>query len=97
MFHIGQQVVCVDGNCRHQWDNNVPMPVKGCVYTVRGFHEFSETDLGIYLEEIINKPLAVGVDEPAYFADRFRPVKKTDISTFSKILDQSPTPALEDA
>lgn len=92
-FRIGQKVVCVD-DANFAVDKD-PLgkralpnrPIKGCVYTVRGFVDHD----AIYLEEIRN-PKNVkwgdGIGEGAFYAKRFRPIveRKTDISFAVEIL-----------
>jgi hypothetical protein len=101
MFHIGQRVLCIDD--RFVGENGVfdptfaecfpNLPVKGCIYTVRGFivpyAGYSGTP-GVLLEEIINPlcPYFEGTFEPSFLPSRFQPVtsRRTDISVFTDIL-----------
>ena|ERR1700730_10848348 len=95
MFHIGQRVVCVD--IRRIDPEECPnRPVRSGIYTVRGFvvpyAGYSGTP-GMLLEEIINRPYPYvqGTFEPSFWPLRFRPLleRKTDISVFTKILDEA--------
>lgn len=89
-FHVGQLVVCVDDKPREpKMAHLIAWPVKGLVYTIRGFAETTD-GLGLYIEEIVNtkQPLrGGGFGEPAYYPERFRPVRKTSIEAFSAMLN----------
>lgn len=98
-FRVGQKVVCVDdGNFsvdRHPWVSNKYLPnrpVRGNVYTVRGFDpDFPES---IYLCEIYNPndlQWANGFGEGSFLPRRFRPIveRKTDISFAHEILKKA--------
>lgn len=99
MFHVGQQVVCIDDS---QWRRDVvarwgiALPSKGSVYTVcEILIGPSSGEPCIRLEEIVN-PLcdfAEGRGEAMFKARYFRPVRKTDISIFTAMLN----PVKEDA
>jgi hypothetical protein len=100
MFHIGQQVVCIDADWSGKFDmGDCPnRPVKGEVYTIRGFRAPPHPEgVGVFLEEVVNAPFDYGmfgdVREPCFRAARFRPVRKTDISIFHKLL--APTPKVD--
>ena len=90
MFFIGQQVVCID-------DNFAParrlfkLPVKGQIYTIRGFMDEDGDDLAVWLEEIVNNPAHFrdGFGECSFYVWRFRPLKATDISIFTAILNNT--------
>lgn len=98
MFHVGQRVVCVDGNRgarRSSWGSYPVYPVKGVVYTIRGFGPRSLSGApGIYLEEIRlpQLELDIGFMEPVYASRRFRPVRDTNISVFTAMLTKQLTP-----
>jgi hypothetical protein len=101
MFHIGQHVVCIDdifpgenGVCDPTFAERCPnLPVKGGIYTVRGFvvpyAEYPGTP-GMLLEEVINPPSRYleGTFEPSFFPSHFRPAteRRTDISVFTDAL-----------
>lgn len=87
-FRIGQKVCAIDDfKDRHGWS----MPKKGPVYTVRGIQS-NHLGTGLLLNEIRNDHyrFAEGFIEPTFLADCFRPVveRKTDISIFTRMLDQ---------
>jgi hypothetical protein len=93
-FRVGQKVVCVEDRFSARCRIDIPaLPVKGQTYTVRGVYGHANGQM-IWLEEIAN-PLCVLDDvggapiEPCWPSCRFRPAvdRKTDISTFTKILD----------
>lgn len=91
-FHIGQQVVCVGRFAPHRWVKNYPQV--GSIYRIRGFRDIGDVNLlFIWLEEIVN-PLAVFYDghseEPSFDLRGFRPVRKTDISVFTEMLNTQP-------
>jgi hypothetical protein len=89
-FRVGQRVVCVDdANFTHK-DNGATIH-KGQVYVVRGLAR-EENGPGLYLEGVFQRARRGGPfdgEELAWKANRFRPVveRKTDISTFTQILD----------
>ena len=94
MFHIGQRVVCIhDIGCAQ--GNEFPnIPIKGSIYTVRGFVSPDvgyERTPGMLLEEVVNPPWEYneGVFEPSFHPYHFRPLvqHKTDISVFTRMLD----------
>lgn len=68
--------------------------MKGHVYTIREFQTDDYGNLGMRFKEIINPVLQYddGVCEVAFHAIYFRPVKRTDISVFTRLL--APTPEL---
>lgn len=88
-FHIGQQVVCVGQFAPHRWVRSYPQV--GSIYRIRGFRDIGYDNLlFIWLEEIVNPP-AVFADghseEPSFDLRGFRPVRKTDISVFTEMLN----------
>jgi len=88
-WHVGMQVVCI----RQGLPENLPpaarmvgcvYPIKGLVYTIREFG-VHDPDI-ILLEEIVN-PIPPGSRyEPGYNRNGFRPVRKTSIDCFTKLL-----------
>lgn len=84
MFYVGQRVVCIKEG---RWKGLFPLlgsrPVKGAVYTVR--EKLSEPGSG---------DLFLGFDEtgefPVFWSVHFRPVIKTDISVFKRMLAPNP-------
>jgi hypothetical protein len=94
MFHIGQRVACIhDVGC--QPPNEFPnVPIKGSVYTVRGFVSPDvgyERTPGMLLEEVVNPPWEYkeGIFEPSFHPYHFRPLVQhgTDTSVFTRMLD----------
>lgn len=82
-FHFGQPVVCCHEDYsggEDEWGNQ--LPVCNTVYHIRGFVTDHYTHLnGIFLEEIVNKPLPLAPDgklvgEAAFNICHFRPVAK---------------------
>lgn len=78
-FRVGQKVVCVNdqnfkADRRLDGKRILPnRPVRGSVYTIRGFYE----DDSVYLEEIHNPKNVVWLDgrgEAAFSLLRFRPL-----------------------
>lgn len=93
LFFVGQRVVCIDDDWDHD-DDCKNYPVKGCVYTIRGFGDSPDPGESIFLEEIVNPPYDYpqwGRWEPSFLIERFRPVKNTSIEVFQSLL--APTPA----
>ena len=98
-FHVGQKIVCINGNFKDsRWYRSLYQPKQGHIYTIRDFAHAeyvaaSDSPSGsfVYLVEIINPPVLWynGFWELAWPLRRFRPVieRKTDISIFTKILD----------
>ena len=89
MFHIGQQVVCIQGT-----NPGDPMtaPYEGCVYTISAF---LEGDIGSPLIRLQFEELKWEGNErwlPGFWSGAFRPVKETNIEIFQKLL--APTPEL---
>ncbi len=93
MFDIGQQVVCVNAKPYHPLANLDGL-AEGTVYTIRWIGEFTDrlgTEVCIRVEEIHRPAGSIQIpdgplvhypaDEP-YQLNRFRPVRKSDISVF---------------
>jgi len=94
MFHVGQKVVCVDGDFKCP-DQHSILPREKGVYTIRAIYREHYADAGwtvaVLLEEVRNPArgwLTLGWHEMGYAADRFRAIteRKTDISIFREIL-----------
>ena len=85
---VGQRVVCIED----QWfvEYGETCPVKGPVYTVRGFSESPHGLVGLYLEEIVNPPhdYSRGFMEGSFDRDAFRPLigRSTSIEIFKRML-----------
>lgn len=91
-FQVGDNVVCVNAR---GWDSTfcaIARPCEGDVYTIREVYEFLGV-IGIHLVEISNPTNQYG--EPGFMPWRFRPVRKTDISVFERMLIN--LPIMEDA
>jgi hypothetical protein len=89
-FHVGQQVVCIDDRFSdHEiWRRAVrSFPKLHGIYTIR---EIVESDglLGFCFYEITNPraEFCNGYLEPAFKSRNFRPVKKTSIEIFERLL-----------
>jgi hypothetical protein len=86
-YDTGKQVICI----REDFGDAVPppvlpvrYPVKGQVYTIRDVRPMPNYLLLVF-EEILN-PEEPDWGELGFNASRFRPVRKTDISCFKRIL-----------
>lgn len=73
MFHVGQQVVCVD-------DDGTLLLMKGRVYTIVDIFQ-SLGDTYLALGGVVTETGGRG-----WYPSRFRPVRKTDISIFTAML-----------
>lgn len=80
MFHVGQQVVCVDdGHWAATNGHNFPIK-KGEVVTIsRSYKD------GVWFVNLTEHPECDWHDGQ-FLAARFRPVRKTDISIFTAML-----------
>ncbi len=88
-YVVGQQVACIhDGPWKGGWETD-RCPVYGGIYTIREVVPHLDT-IGLTFEEIVNIPCPLGHIECIFQWDNFKPIKKTDISIFKKLL--SPTP-----
>jgi hypothetical protein len=96
-FRVGQQVVCVNDKFSDDkyWRRTVlEFPKLRSVYTVREICDAGDL-VGFCFHEIKN-PIVLftgGYFEPAFNVKNFRPVKKTSIEIFEKLL--APTNLLE--
>jgi hypothetical protein len=89
---VGQRVVCIDDVMTEYRDEH--HPIKGQIYTIRDVVPPDRSgQVSFRLCEIHNAPLEY-LDYPgqllecAFYARRFRPVKKTSIEQFHRILRQ---------
>lgn len=97
-FHVGQKVVCVDGEFNGYFHDVSILPVEGCVYTIRSIELMTaltgEQSPIIRLVEVVNAimPWEIGDAEIGFVPRRFRPVveRKTDISIFTAMLNKTP-------
>ena len=92
MFDIGQQVVVVEDSANETVYSG-PLPTKGCVYTIENIYRTPDDTLMLELVEFPS-PFD-GLFYAGFVAFAFRPLRKTDISIFTKIL--APTPAPQDS
>jgi hypothetical protein len=89
-FYIGQQVVCVDVNFSREptWRSAVrKFPKLKDVYAIRDIRV--EGDLvGLCFEEIINARanFSSGHVEAAFDSRKFRPLRRTSIEVFERLL-----------
>jgi len=93
-FHIGQQVVCINdvfSSCPY-WRSAVStLPKLHMIYTIRHMRE-AHGLLGLCFYEIVSPraQFAEGYVEPAFNSKNFRPVKRTNIEVFEKLLAPAP-------
>ena len=91
-FYVGQKVVCVDDTPdKHPMRAaNMAGLMAGTIYTVRAIrvHDHSGRP-GLMLQEIMRPILGGDGREQPFSVQRFRPAveRKTDISIFTRILD----------
>lgn len=92
-FHVGQIVLCVVQFV--PLGHALVLPIKGRVYTVRGLTYSRSLALcgapklhGLFLEEIVNKPIATldGLAEIAFQAEGFRPLDDSRLAVFRQHL-----------
>jgi len=89
-FAIGQQVVCVDGvfSPDPYWRSTVrTFPKLHGIYTIREIRR-GDRLVGFCFYEFANPRarFAAGIFEPAFNAKNFRPVRKTSIEVFRRLL-----------
>lgn len=89
MFQIGQEVVCVDNGAAE--DGFVPPLTLGAVYTIADFNSDKGLNEGPGVR-LVGVRLPARPDYYAHYfrASRFRPVRKTDISIFTAMLNKAP-------
>lgn len=93
MFRIGQKVVCVDNSPHGDYNPFEPdeRPQVGEVYTVRRILPDESTGGDVlWLDEICRNEISIRQwNDPnlGYGAYRFKPVKETDISIFTAMLN----------
>jgi hypothetical protein len=93
-FHRGQQVVCIRDRWSHEptWRAAIhTFPKLHAVYIIRDICDRGGL-IGLMFEEIWHAPahFCAGLVEPAFNAKNFRPVKKTNIDIFKKMLEPNP-------
>jgi len=87
---VGQQVVCVNdvfSACPYWRAAVTAFPVLHGIYTIRHIRE-AHGLIGLCFHEIVSphRDFAEGYVEPAFNSRNFRPVKRTDIEIFKKLL-----------
>lgn len=94
-FHVGAQVVCTYKGAWSdpRWDAAIHRPTYGQIYTVRDItppeYYANGAPPSIWLEEIVNPPVmwTTGIWEIAFPTRIFRPIRKTSIDVFTKLLE----------
>lgn len=98
-LQVGQQVVCINDDfspCPY-WRRAIrAWPRLGMVYTIRGLREVQDL-LGLCFFEIVNAHahFGEGYVEAAFNGRNFRPVKRTSIEIFERLLAPVPSRVLE--
>jgi hypothetical protein len=94
MWKIDQLIVCVDDKFQPHRKTFVPnLPQRGQIYSIRDILVRDDDGPAFHLHEIVNAPRHFRVKgeiqfcEAAFYAWRFRPLKSTDISIFTEILN----------
>jgi len=98
-FHIGQQVVCISDrfSAEPHWRRSVrAFPKLHMIYRIRDMREVQSL-LGLCFFEFVNRHarFAEGYVEAAFNSKNFRPVKRTNIEVFEKLLAPVPNCPLE--
>jgi hypothetical protein len=93
-FHRGQLVVCISDRFSDEpiWRRSIhTLPKLRAIYTIRDICYVGEL-VGLMFVEILHEPAWFGNElaEPAFNAKNFRPVRKTNIDIFKKMLEPSP-------
>ena len=86
MFTINQKVVCIDDNIpEYRKSLHFSLPIKDCIYTIRGFC----IEGGIYLDGIYSMINPYKNVEYSFNSKRFRSIVKTqfDLTIFKEILN----------
>lgn len=101
-FQVGDMIVCINdtpdiGMCPHPVIPDMNGLMRGEIYTVRELYietrnvKNPDGEICVKLVEIVRMPILPWQPETGYFAQRFRPVKKTSIEVFQQILEKPPT------
>ncbi len=100
-FQVGQKVLCVKTPEKHLGYGDEALPVAGNIYTIRSSFIFCDC-VAYYLSEVVNlvRPyMPFGREsvqmEPGWPHRYFRPIRKTDISIFEKMLLTKPVNVME--
>lgn len=93
-FHVGQQVVCINDafSLCPSWRRALAaLPKLHMIYTIRHMRE-AHGLLGLCFFEIVSPRahFSEGYVEPAFNSRNFRPVKRTSIEVFEKLLTPAP-------
>lgn len=103
-FHVGAQVVCINdkwppelAELARRFPPRTPSPVVGTVYTISAIHWGNPAydDYGPSIELVELPYLGDEFWEPGFCGCDFRPVRKTDISCFTKLLAPTPRSPVE--
>src|SRR5271169_5755772 len=94
-FYIGQQVVCVNDQFSQweYWRQSIrTFPSLNSIYTIRiirrGEDYGAEPFFSFCFYELVNTPVLfkLGYFEPSFVSEYLRPIKKTNIDVFEKLL-----------
>jgi hypothetical protein len=94
-FYIGQQVVCVKDQFSQweYWRRSIrTLPTLNSIYTIRIIRrgeDYGQAPFAAFcFHELVNTPVLfrLGYFEPSFLSKYFRPVKKTSIDVFEKLL-----------
>lgn len=100
MFEIGQRVVCVAyrGEDRPSNVGVENRPRIGGVYTIRDIGQDSKERLGVWLEEVVNRPVPtlVGLRERGFFIQCFRALDERRLDIFRAMLTDAGAPQNDD-
>jgi hypothetical protein len=89
-LYVGQQVVCINdvfSPCAYWRARVSALPVLHGIYTIRSTREVRDL-IGLCFYEIRSPraDFAEGVVEPAFNSRNFRPVRRTSIGVFERLL-----------
>lgn len=95
---VGDKVVCINDTFDAIRRENLNLPVKDEIYTVREVRTSTEKPLNLLLEEVVNiaRQWKDFFGEPSFDISRFRPLKESSIEIFQKLLIDPPTKILGD-
>jgi hypothetical protein len=94
-FYIGQQVVCVNDQFSQweYWRRAIrTFPTLNSIYTIRMIRRGEDYGVEPFFSfcfyELVNTPVLFkrGYFEPSFVSEYFRPIKKTNIDVFKKLL-----------
>lgn len=89
---VGSLVECIDGKFEAKLIDLIPnRPERGKVYTIRQIKQYTNSKVGLLLEEIVNDPLILpnldGLFEPTFDINRFRELPETNIDELIEVLE----------